>query len=82
LSKYIEKRKYIVLALVIVCQVGLFLLLKLYFFEKFNTDANIFDQLAPGGTANTAAAAVNTTLAGNSTENVTAAAPTGGSLLY
>jgi hypothetical protein len=43
LSKYIEKRKYILLAFVIVCQIGLYLLLKLYFFEKFNQDANIFN---------------------------------------
>lgn len=37
LSKYIDKKRYIILTFVIICQVGLFFVLKLYFFEKFNS---------------------------------------------
>jgi homoserine trans-succinylase len=62
LSKYIEKRKYIVLAFVILCQAGLFFLLKLYFFEKFNQDANIFNQNPVSGENTTAPNTNNNTL--------------------
>ena len=41
MGKYIEKKRYILLGIIIVFQVGLFLLLKLYFFEQFNENANI-----------------------------------------
>ena len=37
LSKYIDKKRYIILIFVIICQVGLFFVLKLYFFEKFTS---------------------------------------------
>src|SRR5690349_6010538 len=38
LSKYLEKRRYIILAIVIAFQAGLFLMLKMYFFEKMNKE--------------------------------------------
>jgi hypothetical protein len=41
LSKYMEKRRYIVLAFIMVCQVGLFLVLKLYFFQRFTEEMGI-----------------------------------------
>ena len=31
-----EKKRYLILGIVIICQAGLFLVLKLYFFEKLN----------------------------------------------
>jgi len=49
LSKYMEKKRYIILALVIACQVGLFLVLKFYFFKKLVETTNIFN----GGNSNT-----------------------------
>jgi hypothetical protein len=55
LGKYIQKKRFILLGIVIGFQVGLFLLLKLYFFEQFNKEANI-----PVST-NTTAAITNTT---------------------
>lgn len=36
LSKYIDKKRYILLGIIILCQAGLFFTLKLYFFEKYN----------------------------------------------
>lgn len=41
LSKYMEKRRYIVLAFIMACQVGLFLVLKLYFFQRFTEEMGI-----------------------------------------
>lgn len=35
LSKYMEKKRYILLGIILICQIGLFLVLKLYFFEQF-----------------------------------------------
>jgi len=42
-----EKRRYILLGLICAFQAGLFLLLKLYFFEKFNEDAKIGNDTKP-----------------------------------
>lgn len=36
MGKYIKWQKYIVLGIVLICQVGLFLALKFYFFAHFN----------------------------------------------
>ncbi len=47
LAKYMEKRRYILLGLICAFQAGLFLLLKLYFFEKFNEEAKIGDVTNP-----------------------------------
>jgi hypothetical protein len=41
MGKYIEKKRFILLGIIIGFQAGLFLLLKLYFFEQFNKEANI-----------------------------------------
>lgn len=38
LSKYMEKKRYILLVIILICQGGLFLLLKLYFFEQFTKE--------------------------------------------
>ncbi len=62
LGKYIERKRYILLGIVIAFQVGLFLLLKLYFFERFNKDANI-----PIPTDSTNATTANLTAPSNST---------------
>ena len=40
LAKYMEKRRYIILAVILIFQVGLFLGLKLYFFEKMKENIN------------------------------------------
>lgn len=47
LSKYMQKRKIIVIAFILVCQVGLFLIMKLYFFQKF-TEAMGVNIILPG----------------------------------
>jgi hypothetical protein len=36
LSKYMERKRYFLMAIIIICQAGLFLVLKLYFFEELN----------------------------------------------
>ena len=41
LSKYMEKKRYILMGVILVCQVGLFLVLKLYFFERFTQEMGI-----------------------------------------
>lgn len=41
LSKYMEKRRYIVLVFILGCQIGLFLVLKLYFFQRFTQEMGI-----------------------------------------
>jgi protein YIPF1/2 len=41
LSKYMHKRRYIVLAFILACQIGLFLVLKLYFFQRFTEEMGI-----------------------------------------
>jgi hypothetical protein len=48
LSKYMQKRRIIVIAFILVCQVGLFLVLKLYFFQKFTEAMGVQINL-PGG---------------------------------
>ena len=37
MSKYLDAKKYIVLAILVAFQVGLFLMLKLYFFAYFES---------------------------------------------
>jgi hypothetical protein len=43
LSKYMEKKRYLILAIILIFQAGLFLVLKLYFFEKFNAQTGILN---------------------------------------
>ncbi len=40
LGKYVDKLRLIIILLVIVCQLGLFFTLKLYFFQKFEEEVN------------------------------------------
>ena len=43
LSKYMENRRYIILAIVIVCNVGLLFFIKLYFFVQFDQTMDKID---------------------------------------
>ncbi len=43
MGKYIKWQKYIVLGVLLICQVGLFLALKFYFFAHFNDEVTIAD---------------------------------------
>jgi hypothetical protein len=63
LSKYMEKRRYIVLGFILVCQVGLFLVLKLYFFQRFTEEMGI--KLDDSGKSN----GENTNTSNNATTN-------------
>jgi hypothetical protein len=65
LSKYMENKRYFIMGIVIVFQAGLFLTLKLYFFEKLNIQQNS----STGG--NTNSTSTNTTVIPNSTANST-----------
>jgi hypothetical protein len=62
LSKYMEKKRYIILAFILACQIGLFLVLKLYFFDRFTKEMGI--NLNNTGNGN------NNTTTTNSTEPI------------
>ncbi len=64
-----EKKRYILLAIILGCQIGLFALLKFYFFEKLS------DGLAPDSTNNTG-------IINNGTNNNTASNGTNSTLLF
>lgn len=38
LGQFVENRRYILIVIVLICQIGLFLLFKLYFFQKFTEE--------------------------------------------
>ena len=38
MGKYIDKKRYILIRFIVGCQLGLFLVLKLYFFETFTEE--------------------------------------------
>jgi hypothetical protein len=64
LSKYMQKKRYFLIILVLACQVGLFFLLKMYFFERFTQEisgktTNATDNTTP---SNTTANSTNSTL--------------------
>lgn len=40
LGKYVDKKRYIIISIVLVAQVGLYLLFKLYFFHKFTEEVH------------------------------------------
>jgi hypothetical protein len=61
LSKYIQTRKYFLLAIILICQTGLFLVLKLYFFEAFTKEV-FYKPTDNGTTTNNTANATNSTL--------------------
>jgi hypothetical protein len=65
MGKYIEKKRYILLFIIIAFQVGLFLLLKLYFFEQFNEHANI--PIPEDSTTSNTTVSVNNSIPNNST---------------
>ena len=58
LSKYMEKKRYLLVGIILVFQVGLFLLLKLYFFESLNKETNIIN----GNNTNNNSTGTNSTL--------------------
>jgi len=60
LAKYIDKRRYLLLIIVIGFQAGLFLVLKFYFFEKFTSTVFVNTDTKNG--TNTNSTAVNKTL--------------------
>ena len=60
LSKYLDKKRYLIIILVLACQAGLFMILKFYFFEKFhstvyntNTDTTPVNNTTNTNTTNT-----------------------------
>ncbi len=61
LSKYMEKKRYFIMALILVFQAGLFLTLKLYFFEKLNIQQKNIPS-DNGSPSNSSSTATNTTL--------------------
>ncbi len=67
LSKHINNRKYILLGIIMACQVGLFFVLKLYFFKRFTEEMGI--KLNDSPTTNSTIADENNT-------------PTNSTLLY
>ena len=38
MGKYINKKRYILIVFIIACQLGLFLVMKLYFFQRFSEE--------------------------------------------
>lgn len=69
LSKYMEKKRYLLMIIIIICQAGLFAFLRFYFFDKFTEatgTAAIFNNSSTNSTSNnttvTAASANNTLL--------------------
>lgn len=68
LAKYMEKKRYLILGIVIAFQIGLFLVLKLYFFEKYN-DQN--KNMLNGGDSAQNTTTVNTTVVNQTTGNST-----------
>jgi ABC-type transport system involved in multi-copper enzyme maturation permease subunit len=53
LSKYMEKKRYLILAIILIFQAGLFLVLKLYFFEKFNAQTGTLNNSTSTNTTST-----------------------------
>lgn len=41
LGKFVDKKRYIIMAIVLIVQVGMFLLFKLYFFQRFSEEISI-----------------------------------------
>lgn len=62
LSKYMENRRYIILAFVIVCNVGLLFFIKLYFFVQFENTIKLEDLLPKNSTVPTNSSIKNSTL--------------------
>jgi hypothetical protein len=51
LSKYMEKKRYLILGIILILQAGLLLVLKLYFFEKLNIQTG--GLITPGSNSTT-----------------------------
>lgn len=68
LSKYMERKRYFLMAIIIICQAGLFLVLKLYFFEELNKQQADLKNIITNGT--------------NSTTNTTTNSSTNSTLLF
>ena len=62
MGKYIKWQKYIVLGIVLICQVGLFLALKFYFFAHFNDSVTVDDTFTLASDNNSTIAITNSTI--------------------
>ena len=58
LSKYVDKKRYLILFFVLICQAGLFMILKFYFFEKFHS--TVYDNTTDSSTNSTSTNSTST----------------------
>lgn len=52
LSKYLDKKRYLIIFIVLICQAGLFMILKFYFFEEFSKNVINNDTKNPTNNTN------------------------------